>query len=197
MTHTEIIREKPLGQRLWENKGFRIGVQIVLVVLFSALTALAKKIHPSLGIPGSSALYWLTVMIIGRSVMKWHGSGVLTGIGVGLWSIPIGLEHTMSYDMALYAVSGLMLDVMLFIPKIHLSNPFGAILCGLMAHMVKYGFIVSAALAASSTRHFLFVGLLNSALLHAAFGIGAGLLAWIIVKVGDRAYHWFSNTFTK
>jgi hypothetical protein len=197
MTYLEMIREKPLIQRLWDNKGIRIGVQVLLVVIFSALTAIAKKMHPSLEIPGSSAIYWLTVMLIGRSVMRWPGSGVLTGIGVGLWSVPIGLEHTMSYDMALYAVSGLMMDVMLFIPRINLKNPFGAIICGLMAHMVKYGFIVSTAIVSSSTRHFLVVGLINSALLHAAFGIGAGLLAWIMVKIREKAYNRFSNFFMK
>ena len=43
--------------QMWEHRGFRILVQVLLVVGFSALAALGKAIHPSQGIPGSSSIY--------------------------------------------------------------------------------------------------------------------------------------------
>jgi len=169
-------------QRWWADKRIRIAVQLLLIAAFSALTAFAKKVHPSAGIPGSSAIFWLTAMIAGRSAVKMEFAGLLTGLGTAAWGIPMGLEHTFGYNILLYGASGLLLDMMTKIPKISLDNPFGAALCGLVAHMAKYGFIVYAALATSVSKHFIIVGFIKSAALHAAFGIAAGLIAWGIVK---------------
>jgi hypothetical protein len=178
-----ITQENRTLSNILGNIWVRIILQILMVVGFSALTAIAKKAHPSMGIPGSSAVYWLTAMVIGRSVTRWDGAGFLTGIGVAAWGIPIGLENTFTYNIGLYGVSGLLLDILARIPKIDICHPLGAAVCSLFAHMAKYGFIVYAALSSSVTKHFLVVGLLNSALLHAAFGIAAGLLGWGLVRV--------------
>jgi hypothetical protein len=184
------MREAEITQRRFfsgisHSKWVRIAFQLLLVAGFSALTAVAKKIHPSMGIPGSSGVYWLTVMIMGRSVTRWKGAGLLTGLSVGLWSIPIGLEHAVIYNVALYGCAGLLIDITASIPKIEIRHPVGAVLCGFMAHMAKFGFIVVTTLTASVARHFLVVGLLNSALLHAAFGIAAGLMGWGLFKGGS------------
>jgi len=157
---------------------------LLLIAAFSALTAVAKNAHPSMGIPGSSGVFWLTVMIMARAVVKTDITGTLTGVGVAAWGVPFGLEHTFGYNVLLYGASGLLLDAMTKIPKISLENPLWAALCGLVAHMAKFGFIVYAAMTASVTKHFLVVGILNSAGLHAAFGIAAGVIGWAIVKGG-------------
>jgi hypothetical protein len=170
------------AQKLWADKRVRIAVNLLLITVFSALTALAKNMHPSVGIPGSSAIFWLTAMITGRSVVKMEFAGLLIGCGTAAWGIPIGLEHTFGYNVLLYGASGLLLDAMTKIPKISLDNLFGAALCGLTAHMAKYGFIVYAAVATSVSKHFIIVGFVKSAAFHAAFGIAAGLIAWGIVK---------------
>ena len=171
--------------RLWSDKRTRFLLKLLLIVGFSALTAVAKRLHPSMGIPGSSGVFWLTAMIIGRSTVKMDFSGTLMGAGVAAWGIPFGLEHTFGYNILLYGITGLLLDLMLKIPKVSLSNPIGAAVCGLVAHMAKYGFIVYGALATSVTKHFIVVGFLNSAALHAAFGIAAGLIGWGVVKVAS------------
>jgi hypothetical protein len=177
-----IIAQEGFYAGIWHNRWLRIAIQLILVVGFSALTAAAKRIHPSLGIPGSSGILWLTAMVTGRLVTRWDGAGFLTGMGTAVWGIPIGLEHTFVYDLALYGCAGLLIDIIARLPKIDIRHPVGAMLCGFGAHMAKYGFIVAAALSSSVTKHFLLVGLLNSALLHAAFGIAAGLVAWGVVK---------------
>jgi hypothetical protein len=182
----ELAQESPFISRLWGNRSVRIAFQILMIVGFSALAAIAKKAHPSIGIPGSSGVYWLTAMIIGRSSTRWDGAGFLTGVGVAAWGIPFGLEHTFGYNIALYGCAGLLIDIIARLPRIDIRHPVGAMLCGFTAHMAKYGFIVVTALTASLTKHFLIVGLLNAALLHAVFGIAAGLLGWGLVRVARK-----------
>lgn len=172
--------------KLWENRWARITVKILMIAAFSAAAALAKKAHLSLGIPGSSGIYWLTAMVIGRSVTRWDGAATVTGFGVAAWGIPVGLEHAFGYNIALYGCAGLLLDLMCRVPKIDIRKLPGALLCGFTAHMAKFGFITAAALTSGVTKHFLVVGLLNSAALHAAFGIGAGLIAWSLTR-GSRS----------
>jgi len=163
------------------------------LIAFSALTAVAKKAHPSLGIPGSGGIFWLTAMIMARAFIKTEVTGTLTGVGVAAWGIPFGLEHTFGYNVLLYGASGLLLDMMTRIPKISLENPLGAAVCGIVAHMAKFGFIVFAAVTASVTKHFIVVGFLTSAGLHAAFGIAAGIIGWAVVRGARSGLKGFSE----
>jgi hypothetical protein len=65
---------------LWQNKWFKIAVQALLLIGFSAATAFAKRLHPSMGIPSSSALFWLSMMVLARCTMNWHSAGTLVGV---------------------------------------------------------------------------------------------------------------------
>jgi hypothetical protein len=164
---------------IYNNKKVRFIVQLLFVIGMGVATAYGKKLHPSMGIPGSSAVWWLAPMMAGKIAVRRDGSGVLMGATVALCTIPIGLEHTTVYNLGLYGATGLVLDMFPHIPRANIRNPFGAITCGILAHMVKYGFILSAALTSSVTKHFLVVGILESAGLHFAFGAAAGLIGWI------------------
>jgi hypothetical protein len=113
---TTVLPGVQILPQICEKRGFRLGVQIMLVVIFSALAAAGKVIHPSQGIPGSSSLYWLAPMMLGMTVMRWPGAGVLTGISMGCWGIPFGMEHTFGYNVALYGSTGLLIDL---ITRIH------------------------------------------------------------------------------
>ena len=186
-SQAELVHEKLWGS-IWDNRWVRIGLQVLLLVIFSAIAAAAKRIHPSMGIPGSSAPFWLAAMIIARSTMRWDGAGLLTGAGVAVWGIPIGLENTFMHNLLLYSLSGVVLDLMVRIPHMDIRRPVGAVLCGLMAHMVKFGFIVVSAMSATITMHFEIVGLLNSAGLHIAFGIAAGIVGWIVFRGGQTGF---------
>jgi hypothetical protein len=172
---------------LWERRGFRIAVQAALVVIFSALAAFGKSAHVGQGIPGSSGVYWLGPMVLGAATMRWRGAGTLTGIGMGFWSVPFGLEHTMGYNLMLYGSTGLLIDLIARIPKVNIRNVFGAVIVGLGAHLAKFGFIMGAAATSSVTKHFLLVGVLNSLGLHIAFGIAAGFCGWAVFRLGQGA----------
>jgi hypothetical protein len=176
-----------LVPELWEHRGFRIAVQALLVVGFSALAVFGKAIHPSIGVPGSSSIYWLAPMILAGGVMRWPGAGLLTGVGVGCWSMPFGLGHTMGYNLMLYGSTGLLIDVIARVPGVNIRNLLGAVVIGVGAHLTKFGFIMGAATMSSVLKHFLFVGVLNSLGLHIAFGITAGIVGWGIFKLGQGA----------
>lgn len=171
----------------WEHRSFRIVVQIMLVVGFSALAALGKAIHPAQGIPGSSSIYWLGPMILGAATMRWPGAGMAMGIGMGFFSVPFGLEHTMGYNLALYGSTGVLIDVISHLPKMNIRNPFTAIITGLGAHLSKFAFIMGGAALSPVIKHFEIVGVLNSLGLHIAFGIAAGFFGWAIFRLGQGA----------
>ena len=173
--------------QLWEHRGVRISIQAALVVAFSAMAALGKSIHPALGIPGSSALYWLGPMMLGAAVMRWKGSGVLMGIGVGCWTLPFGLQHTMGYNMMLYGSTGLLIDLIANLPGVNIRNPFGALVTGLGAHLAKFAFIMGGAALSPVIKHFVLVGVLNSLGLHIAFGLASGFCAWAVFRLGQGA----------
>jgi hypothetical protein len=177
---------------VWHNKWLGIGLQALLVVAFSALTALAKRAHPSLGIPSSSAPYWLTAMIVARSTMRWKGSGALVGVGTALWGIPVGLEQGLGQNLLSFGLAGAALDLVLMIPGIEIRRWWGALVSALTANMVQFGVIVYSAVSSTAVKHFQIVGISKSVLLHVAFGLVAGLLGWAVyngAKLASKRMH--------
>ena len=180
MQNAELTLESMEGKltRWGQSKMVQALMQVLLLIGIGTVATLAKRLQPSLGIPGSSALLWLATLVAGRAIVRRNGGGVVMGATVAVMGIPLGLNHTFMYNLGLYGLTGLALDVVALLPKINISNPFGAVLCGMTAHMVKFGFITGAALASSVTKHFLVIGLTQSAALHLAFGALAGLIGW-------------------
>ena len=174
-----------LSQSIWQNKWVKIAIQALLLVVFSATTAFMKRIHPSIGIPSSSAPFWLTAMIVARCTMDWPGSGTLVGAGTAAWGIPIRLEQAFGQNFASFGIAGLTLDVMMLIPKMDIRKWWGAILCALVANLSQFGVILYSSLTATVVKHFEVVGILNSLGLHVAFGIAAGIMGWAIYRGGE------------
>jgi len=174
-----------LTRSIWQKKWVKIAIQAILLVVFSATTAFMKRIHPSIGIPSSSAPFWLTAMIVARCAMDWPGSGALVGVGTAVWGIPIRLEQTFGQNLGSFGIAGLVLDVMMLIPKMDIRKWWGAILCALVANLAQFGVILYSSLTATVVKHFEVVGILNSLGLHVAFGIAAGLMGWAIYRGGE------------
>jgi hypothetical protein len=184
MRQGELVQQR-FNTGLWHNKWVQIGLQALLVIGFSALTAAAKRAHPSMGIPSSSAPFWLSAMVLSRCTMKWDGAGFLVGIGTALWGIPIGLEQGFGQNLMSFGIAGALLDGTARIPKISIRRWWGAMLCALAANMAQFGVIIYSSLSATVTKHFLIVGLINSTLLHIGFGLAAGLIGWIVFRSGQ------------
>jgi hypothetical protein len=143
-----------------------------------AVAVLMKKISLPLSIPGHSGVLWLGALVAGRVLIRRDGAGLLMGSSMALWALPIGLKHDFVYNLGLYAATGLTLDMVARLPRVSIRHPLGAIFCGMLAHMVKFGFIAVPALIGGVTKKFMLLGTVESGLLHLAFGAAAGLLGW-------------------
>ena len=178
---------------VWQNKWLRIATQALLIIIFSATTALAKRIHPSIGIPSSSAPFWLSMMVLARCTTNWKGAGTLLGIGTALWGIPMGLEQSFGQNLASFAIAGAALDLMMMIPKMNIRRWWGAIACALAANMFQFAVIIYFSLTATVVKHFQIVGILNSIGLHIVFGIAAGLMGWVVFRGGQMGFRRLSK----
>jgi hypothetical protein len=85
-------------------------------------------------IPGSSGMLWVTPLVIGRIVVRKRGAGILMGVSTALWGVPLGVHNALFYNLFLYGITGLALDLAAVLPFINILNPFGAVFCGLFAH---------------------------------------------------------------
>ncbi len=157
-------------------------LQVLLLIGIGIAATFAKKLQPSLGIPGSSAPFWLGIMVAGRALVCRDGAGALIGTTVAISGIPVGLNNTFLHNLGLYGFTGLALDLVARLPGINVTKPLGAVACGVLAHLVKFGFITGIAYASPVTKHFLVIGLGQSALLHIVFGAAAGVVGWGITR---------------
>jgi hypothetical protein len=87
------------------------------------------------------------------------------------------------YNMCLYGVTGLTLDLSARIPRMNIRHWFGALLCGTLAHSAKFGFLMLTTFFNPITRHFVLFGVLKAFGLHLLFGAMAGLLGWGAYRV--------------
>jgi hypothetical protein len=158
----------------------RIAMQAIFLTLMGALSAFLKAQSPGIGISGSSAVLWLSPIILARMFVKRDGAGAFTGACVALWGVPMGINNGLMHNLALFGLSGLTLDMICRVPFIKITNPVGAVICGILAHLVKFGYIYAAAMGSTSVKHFLLSGVLRSFGQHILFGAMAGIAAWLI-----------------
>jgi hypothetical protein len=173
---------RKLAPSWWRDTKVRTVLQLLFLVGMGAVAAFGKAIMPPLGIPGSSSIAWLTPMVLGYVLVRKRGAGVMMGASMALWGVPMGIHNTLIYNLGLYGGTGLALDITAALPRISIRSLFGALFFGVFAHMVKFGFVVNGALTSGVAKNFLVLGLAKSALLHVAFGAGAGLMGWLIYK---------------
>ncbi len=177
---------------LWQNNKVRIALQVLFLLGMSGLAAWGKSISPGLGIPGSSGILWLTPLVIGRMSVQKRGAGIFLGVTTALWGVPFGIHNALFYNMFLYGIAGLALDLAAVLPFVNIRNPFGAIFCGIIAHLGKFLFINEAAMLTGVTKNFILFGLAWSAMTHIAFGAAAGVAAWLVyraVKLAREKQH--------
>jgi hypothetical protein len=188
VTQNSVTESVELPLRWWKDARIKILAQILLLIVFSAVAAFGKQWAPSLQIPGSSGLFWLTPLILGRMLVKRHGGGTLMGLGMAGWGMALGFDKPLGTNVALYGITGLVMDLACGLPPVNIRNVIGAIVCGLAAHMVKFGFVVVSALSFGGSKHFMVFGLAKSALSHAGVGIASAIIAWALFKGGQRLF---------
>ncbi len=159
---------------------FDLGLAIVI-----GLTgALAKKhLDFRLGIPGHAGVGWIAVLISGRPVNRRPGMSVVAGVSMGLWSVPVGLGHSLGYNLALYGSVAALLDFP-GIRRLSGSRLFGAMAAGILVHVAKFVFVLGNVWLSGIVRNVELYGLSSALVNHVAFGAAGGLVGWSLWRTG-------------
>jgi hypothetical protein len=166
---------------------------VLVALLVGLLAALAKRyLDFSLGIPGHAGVGWIGVLVAGRLGNPRFGMATIAGLSMGAWGVPVGLNHSFTYNVILYGTAGALLDssVMLRLP---LRRFWGAAIAGVIVHIVKFGYIFANAWMADMIRNVEVFGLMRSFTNHVVFGALGGLLGWVIWRTGGRVRWWLAR----
>ena len=163
---------------------------VAVAVGVGLVAALAKRyLDFSLGIPGHAGVGWIAVLVAGRLGNPRFGMATVAGLSMAAWGVPIGLNHSLAYNTALYGMAGAILDsgVMMRLP---LHRFWGAAAAGVLIHVAKFGYIFANAWMADMIRNVEVFGMTRSLANHIVFGALGGLLGWGIWKIGGRLRRW-------
>ncbi len=165
----------------------RLAAQVLFLVIMGGLIVASRRyadLH--MGIPGHTGLLWMFLLVTGRAVVRRDGAGVLMGISAALWGETMGLKHTLPYNMMLYAIPGLGLDMAVRAFRMNLAHPLTGMIGGVMAHGAKFLFILGYTAGLDLPRQFLLVGKATALGNHLMFGAAGGLLAGATLWLASR-----------
>jgi hypothetical protein len=155
-----------------------------LAVVTGLMGALAKKhLDFHLGIPGHAGVGWIAVLISGRLANCRPGMATVAGVSMGLWSVPVGLGHSLGYNLALYGSVAALLDVPA-LRRLTGSRLFGAMTAGILVHVAKFVFVLANVLLSGTVRNVEVYGLSSALVNHVAFGAAGGLAGWGLWRTG-------------
>ena len=162
------------------------GADVALAIAVGLVAALAKRyLDFSLGIPGHAGVGWIAVLVSGRLLNSRPGMATIAGLSMGLLAVPVGVGHSLGYNVVLYGMAGGLLDSGALL-RLPLHRPWGAMLAGITIHVAKYGFIFANAWISDILRRVEIFGFLRALGNHVAFGAAGGLLGWAIWRTGGR-----------
>lgn len=173
--------------RVSSQASVNLAVQLLFLVFMGGLVALSRRyfgLH--LGIPGHTGLLWMFLMVTGRAVVRRDGAGVVMGASTALWGVAIGLNHSLHYNLALYSLTGLGLDLAVRAFRLELGHPLMALVAGAAAHLAKFLFILGYAVGLALPQQFLVVGVGRALGYHLLFGAAGGLLAGLTLWLVSR-----------
>ena len=155
-----------------------IVLDLGLAVAIGLLAALAKRyLDFHLGIPGHAGVGWIAVLISGRLVNPRRGMAAVAGLSMGLWSVPVGLGHSLGYNLALYGLAAAVLDGP-GIRRLPLGRALGAATAGVAVHVAKFVFVLGNVWLSGIVRTVELYGLSAALVNHVAFGAAGGLAGW-------------------
>ncbi len=157
-----------------------LAVDVAVAVGFGLVAALAKKhLDFHLGIPGHAGVGWIAVLVLGRLINGRTGMATMAGVSMGLWGVPVGLGHSIGYNMLLYGLAGSLLDSSTLV-RLPLQRWWGAAVAGLVVHLAKFGFVFASAWISQILRRVEIYGFLAALANHVIFGAAGGMLGWAI-----------------
>jgi hypothetical protein len=165
----------------------RLLRDLSLAVLIGLVGALAKKyLDFRLGIPGHAGVGWIAVLISGRLVNRRPGMAAVAGVAMGLWSVPVGLGHSLGYNVALYGSVAALLDLP-GLRRLPGSGLVGAMTAGVLVHVAKFVFVLVNVWLSATVRSVELYGLSSALVNHVAFGAAGGLLGYGLWRTGRAA----------
>ena len=163
-----------------------IAISIIIAVATGFVAALAKRyLDFHLGIPGHAGVGWIAVLVSGRLINGRVGMATVAGLSMGLWGVPVGLGHSLAYNMMLYGMAGALLDSGTM-ARLPLQRAWGAGLAGIIVHVAKYGVIIGHAWVSGILRRVEVYGFIRALGNHIVFGAIGGLLGWALWRAGPR-----------
>ena len=168
----EAVRRRPL----------LADISIALIV--GLLAALAKRhLDFHLGVPGHAGVGWIAALVAGRLVNERPGMATLAGASMAVWGVPVGLGHSLGYNLMLYGLAGSLLDSGLLL-RLPLRRPWGATAAGTVVHLAKYRFVFANAWVSDILKRVEVFGFLAALANHVIFGAAGGLLGWLVWRLG-------------
>jgi hypothetical protein len=160
------------------------AVDLILAVLIGLVAALAKRyLDFSLGIPGHAGVGWIAVLVSGRLLNGRLGMATVAGLSMGLWGVPVGLDHSIGYNLLLYGLAGSLLDSSTLV-RLPLQRWWGSAMAGVFVHLAKFGFVFANAWISQILRRVEIYGFLAALANHVIFGAAGGMLGWAIWRSG-------------
>jgi hypothetical protein len=162
----------------------RLVGELVLAVLIGLVGALAKQhLDFRLGIPGHAGVGWIAVLIVGRLGNRRPGMSAVAGVAMGLWSVPVGLGHSLGYNLALYGSVAALLDLP-GMRRLTEGRLFGAMTAGVLVHVAKFVFVLANVWLSGTVRNVELYGLSSALVNHVAFGAAGGLVGLGVWRTG-------------
>jgi len=160
------------------------AVNLAWAVVIGLVAALAKRyLDLHLGIPGHAGVGWIAVLISGRLFNGRAGMATVAGLSMGLWGVPVGLGHSLGYNMMLYGLAGSLLDSGTLI-RLPMHRVWGAAVAGVTIHLAKFGFVFANAWISDILRRVEIFGFLGALANHLIFGAAGGILGWMVWRAG-------------
>ncbi|MGA1875260.1 MAG: hypothetical protein ACMUIA_06615 [bacterium] len=170
------------------KKGTFSLFQIFLIAFFSILIAITKVyLKFSLKIPGHSALFLITLLIIIRGLVPRKGTALIAGALGGLLAAGISLSARGPLDTFLcYTAAGFGVEIAALAFKNLEYFPFAAI-AGLLGNMIKLGAKITLDFSLGTPLPLILAGRTYSFFTYLIFGIISGLLGALTLKALRKA----------
>lgn len=160
---------------------------LLLVGLGVAAVGLDAVLRQPLRLPGYQALWWMALLVIGRSTSRFRGAASISSVAAaGFAAIPF-LGFGDPFIWLIYLVPGPIIDLAFWLGRpLRQQSWFAVILAGL-AHASKP--LLYVLISAVSGWHYgvLKYGLVFPLTYHIAFGLLGGLIGVGLVWLGRRA----------
>lgn len=160
------------------------AVDLALALAVGLFAALAKRyLDFHLGVPGHAGVGWIALLVGGRLINRRPGMATLAGVSMGIWGVPVGLGHSLGYNLLLYGLAGSLLDSSTLV-RLPVQRWWGAATAGVVVHLAKFGFVFANAWISQILRRVEVYGFVAALANHVVFGAAGGVLGWLIWRSG-------------